>query len=146
MKQLPLWELHGSLTKDSYEARLQAGLPIRVSEMLKPTTTPIKSLEMTVKRSRWLNELMIMLLKEHSPEEVRADPMLMRWVQEDTERKNVPKRAEVLAAKIWGDRWWREPEVRVGWHIVFDLWWSGANKRGEEALMQNLPDSVREKL
>ncbi len=129
------WPWHGSLSKDSYESRLEDGLPIRVVESSNPRGMAVREMRMTLRRGWFLDDLMGLLLGELDPEEIRKDWGPLMWMDG----------AKKLATDIWGKNFWRHPDVRLNWGRTFDLWWHGAHRRNAEVLAANLPVEVLRK-
>ena len=127
------WPYHSSLTEESFDSRVDAGLPVRIVEAMNPRGNIVRDMRMSVKRSLLLDDLMSMLTGALHLDDLRHDPFAIYWV----------KGAKALAKQIWGEHWWAHPEIRVGWETTFNQWWSGSVRRNRESLRQNLPESVK---
>jgi hypothetical protein len=125
-------ELPGSYTKGSLLSQYESGEVINLKDAMNPKGRAISDLRMTWRRAWQYQELIAKLLGDYNVDEVRANPL---------SPFSVPG-AGRLANNIWGDTWWRTPDIRHNWDTLFDYFWHGAMRRNQERLAQNLPDKT----
>ncbi len=99
---------------------------------MKPTARAVKELSMTWRRAKLFEDLMYVALGQVDLEDLRADPLQLHWLEGTSK----------ICKEIWGDTWWRHPDIKYRWTEVVDYFWGGALRRNGERLAANLPVEV----
>lgn len=114
-------------------------------ENLNPRSHAVKNLEMAVRRSLALEELCT-----HHLERCAGDIDLARIMSPDVfgsidkvAGSNVSN-PKSLIREVYGDDYWAHPQWG-SWEVMFDAWYDGSIRRQREAVLHNLPATLRKK-
>ena len=114
-------------------------------EQLNPRSRAVKTLEMAVRRADGVAQLCEQHLTRCEGDiRVARSTSPTTWGSIDKKPGSDIANPRTLVRTIFGDAYWAHPEWPL-WSSLFDAWYDGRIRRQREAVLANLPATIRNK-